>query len=40
MAPARIMTSWGTAHGGAILALLDITLSMTRARYTTRRAPS
>ena len=22
-------TSWGTAHGGSILALLDITLSMT-----------
>ena len=25
----EFMTSWGTAHGGAILALLDITLSMT-----------
>ena len=23
------MTSWGTAHGGSILSLLDITLSMT-----------
>ena len=23
------MTSWGTAHGGSILALLDITLSMS-----------
>jgi len=23
------MTSWGTAHGGSILALFDITLSMT-----------
>jgi len=25
----EFMTSWGTAHGGSILALLDITLSMT-----------
>ena len=25
----EFMTSWGTAHGGAILSLLDITLSMT-----------
>jgi len=25
----EFMTSWGTAHGGAILALLDLTLSMT-----------
>ncbi len=24
----EFMTSWGTAHGGSILALLDITLSM------------
>ncbi|MGH8765846.1 MAG: PaaI family thioesterase [Burkholderiales bacterium] len=25
----EFMTSWGTAHGGSILSLLDITLSMT-----------
>lgn len=25
----EFMTSWGTVHGGAILALLDITLSMS-----------
>ena len=25
----EFMTSWGTAHGGSILALLDITMSMT-----------
>ena len=25
----EFLTSWGTAHGGSILALLDITLSMT-----------
>ena len=25
----EFMTSWGTAHGGSILALLDLTLSMT-----------
>jgi len=25
----EFMTSWGTAHGGSILALLDITLSMS-----------
>jgi uncharacterized protein (TIGR00369 family) len=25
----EFMTSWGTAHGGPILSLLDITLSMT-----------
>ncbi|MBM3366790.1 MAG: PaaI family thioesterase [Betaproteobacteria bacterium] len=25
----EFMTSWGTAHGGAILSLLDITLSMS-----------
>ena len=25
----EFMISWGTAHGGSILALLDITLSMT-----------
>ena len=25
----EFMTSWGTAHGGSILALLDITLSLT-----------
>ena len=25
----EFMTSWGTAHGGSILALLDIALSMT-----------
>ena len=25
----EFMTSWGTAHGGSILALLDFTLSMT-----------
>ena len=24
----EFMTSWGTAHGGSILSLLDITLSM------------
>ena len=30
----EFMTSWGTAHGGSILSLLDITLSMTaRALY-------
>ena len=32
-------TSWGTAHGGAILALLDITLSMTaRTMYSPPRS--
>lgn len=25
----EFMTSWGTAHGGSILSLLDITMSMT-----------
>ena len=35
----EFMTSWGTAHGGAILALLDITLSMT-ARTLFDPAPS
>ena len=25
----EFMTSWGSVHGGAVLALLDITLSMT-----------
>ena len=29
MVKPEFMTSWGTAHGGSILALLDITLSMT-----------
>ena len=35
----EFMTSWGTAHGGAILALLDITLSMTaRTMYSPPRS--
>ena len=35
----EFMTSWGTAHGGSILALLDITLSMA-ARTLYDPAPS
>jgi uncharacterized protein (TIGR00369 family) len=35
----EFMTSWGTAHGGSILSLLDITLSMTaRTLYTPPRS--
>jgi uncharacterized protein (TIGR00369 family) len=29
MVKPEFMTSWGTAHGGSILSLLDITLSMS-----------